>query len=136
MFRFFNREIKMNFHHEAGCKVKLIGWLKEIPDLKMDLNGNFFTTIKIYTHPNQKNTSTYYRVFASKEKALRIRQYGFPSAYLLIKGVLTGKKKLKIIANKISFLTESNSNNSNLYTTTLCLKSKNNFVTKESYFLH
>ena len=103
----------MKHYKETGCEVKLTGWLKEIPKLEMDPQGDFFSTICICVNSVNQNAIPY-EVTILKEAALRVRRYGFPGLHLLIEGVLTKKNTMEIIAEKVLFLDKPEPNASSL----------------------
>lgn len=109
----------MNLYKKTGCHILLVGYLKTVPEIKMDHEGEFTTTIilvrkkttqdKMGRFMNDEILS--YRVFVSGQSALRIKQFGFPGLYLWVEGDLQNASD--IIAEKISFLDfpEPNENN-------------------------
>ena len=77
----------MQFHYGTGCYITLLGALIEIPTLEMNGNGDLTATFTVQIISKNK-TIEEYKVIAFEEKALTIKQYGFPGLHLCIKGDL------------------------------------------------
>src|SRR3990167_710162 len=100
----------MRLYKKTGCRVFLVGCLKKTPVLQMNEKGEFFATLiidrkkTISDKLNQppKDDKLSYRVFASGESTLRVRQFGFVGLHLWIEGDFQNTGE--ILAEKMSFL--------------------------------
>lgn len=96
----------MRLYDNTGCNIVLIGLLKEVPQLRMDEQGNLMMTIGIVTqHINKIKKTFEYSVIVFGDAALRIKQCGSPNIRLWVEGNLQLEKNSNIIiAKKIAFL--------------------------------
>lgn len=109
----------MNLYKKTGCRILLVCYLKTVPEIKMDQEGEFTATIMLIRKKATQDKLgrlmsdeiLSYRVFVSGQSALRIKQFGFPGLYLWVEGDLQNASD--IVAEKISFLDfpEPNENN-------------------------
>lgn len=100
----------MHFYKKTGCCVFLVGCLKEMPELRMDEDGEFFAVLTIDRQNVVRDANNAlhddevlsYRVHVLNQSALRIRQFGFVGLHLWIEGDFQNNGE--IFAEKISFI--------------------------------
>lgn len=126
----------MHFYKKTGCYVFLAGCLKEIPELQMNAQGEFFAILTIdrqivahnVNHALLDDTVLSYRVHVSDHFALRIRQHGFVGLHLWVEGDFQSNGE--IFAEKIGFIEAPESGEINppfLYNSTQRLQYRENF---------
>lgn len=99
----------MKLNESTGCRIILIGLLKEVPQLQMDEQGNLTSKLLVITQAHQTNKKTnWYHVIVFGDAALRVKQFGFPNLRLWIEGKIELLESINyIIAEKIAFLMDS-----------------------------
>ncbi|OGT33528.1 MAG: hypothetical protein A3C44_01370 [Gammaproteobacteria bacterium RIFCSPHIGHO2_02_FULL_39_13] len=92
--------MKMNAQNE--CIVFLSGYVKTKPSMLADYSARFSLIVNRFVSCYKK--VEYYRVIVNEYDALRILQFGYIGALIVIQGDLSMQDEVEIFARKVDFV--------------------------------